>query len=312
MTDVGSVFLSELRDRHVSLAPFVDPVALQAGLVEILGAAHAVGAEAWAPIQLGREEFVRHLAGCVARTANPGDAAAALKTLHLTDLYLACAAGLGVAQARERFVSQFLLPIESAVRAIGNSAGFVEDVRQEIHERLLLPSSGPPKILQYGGRAALASWVGVAARRAALQVLRERGARQRLAQDTADEELGVQLDPELEYVKNRYREAFKVAVSGAIAALSTRERMILRLHCVGGLSLARIATMLAVDESTVSRWEKRARETIFGGTNVRLSENLGVAHDDLPSLVRLVSSQLQLSVARLLASDAEGARPRSK
>jgi RNA polymerase sigma-70 factor (ECF subfamily) len=303
MTDVGSLFLTELRDRNVTLLPFTDPGAMDAELVDLLDAAHAAGALAWAPVALGREEFARHLAGCVARTANPGDCVAALKTLHVSDLYLACAAGLGVPQARERFVRQFLLPIDGAVRAVGPSTGFLEDVRQELHERLLLSSSGPPKILQYGGRAALASWVGVAARRAALQILRGNEARQRLVHDIADEELGVQLDPELQYVKARYKEAFKVAVSAAIARLSPRERTILRLHCVGGLTLARIAIMLGVDESTVSRWEKRARESILDETNVQLSKNLGVAANDLPSLVRLATSQLQVSVARLLASE---------
>jgi RNA polymerase sigma-70 factor len=274
----------------------------------IIAAAHAAAASAWAPVVLDGESYARHLAACAVALPPVTDLATALGSLHLTDLYLACAVGKGVPLAAAAFVRSFLQPIAGAVRAVDPAPAFVEDVRQALHERLLLSHEGPPRILQYGGRASLASWIGVAARRMALGLLRENDAHGRATDRAGEEPLPIELDAELRFLKDRYQSAFKNAVSAAITRLSQRERMIIRMHTVGGMTLARIAAMLDVDESTVSRWEKRAREAILAETHRELGTELGLEVKELPSLARLVTSQLDVSIARLLAEP--GTAPR--
>jgi RNA polymerase sigma-70 factor (ECF subfamily) len=305
MTSPAEVFLARVREDRPACAPLPDSAELKHSLDVVIIPAYAAAVETWAPIQLDLDDYSRHLGRCVAVAPGDGDLLGKLATLHLSDLYVACAAGLCAPRARERFIRHFLQPIEAAVRTVGSgSTNFVEDVRQQLHERLLVPPKGElPRILQYGGRAALATWISVAARRAALELLRETEARHRRVDEVVDDDtFGIELAPELQYLKVQFRDAFKGAVSAAIAQLCARDRTILRLHRLGGLTLARIATMLSVDESTVSRWEKRAREAIVTDTSTALSKNLGIAPDDLPSLVRLVASRVDVSVARLLAS----------
>jgi RNA polymerase sigma-70 factor (ECF subfamily) len=305
MTTPATAFLDELRARRPtagSEAIAVSP-AVRDAIDATLASAHAAAAEAWSPVALEIQRYARHLAICAAASPEGDDLLGALGSLHLTDLYLACAAGHGAPDAAELFVRSFLQPIAGAVHAIDSSPALLEDVRQAMHERLLLGLEGPPRILQYGGRASLASWIGVAARRTALGLLRENEAHQRALERAADEPLAVELDPELAFLKTRYRGAFKAAVSAALGRLPQRERTVIRLHTVGGLTLARIATMLAVDESTVCRWEKRARATILAETQRELGAQLGVEVTELPSLARLVTSQLDVSVARLLSRE---------
>jgi RNA polymerase sigma-70 factor (ECF subfamily) len=240
----------------------------------------------------------------VAAPAGP-DPVGTLGTLHGTDLYLACAAGHRIPGAAELLVRTFLVPIGGAVHAIAVQASptVVDEVRECLQERLLLAAEGPPRILTYRGRSSLATWVGVAAQRIALDLARAEGTRRRTVERAGDEPLPIELDPELQYLKDRYRDAFKAALSVAIGRLPQRQRTIVRLQAVGGLTLAKVGAILGVDESTVSRWAQRAREMILADTQRELGERLGIRVAEVPSLVRLVTSQLDISVARLLGGE---------
>lgn len=302
MGTAGQIFFELLAQAPGGSRSIPDPGAASA-LDAVITGFHLSAAEIWRPVVLDPSTYARHLATCVA--ACPGDATpeVVLDGLHTDDLYLACAAGHGIAPASELFVRHFLAPIAAAVQAIDKNPAFVDEVRQALHERLLIASETPPRILQYAGRASLSSWVGVAAQRLALGMLRSEGAHQRAAARAGDEPLALELDPELQYLKTRYRDAFKEAISLAIAQLPQRQRTVMRLHTIGGLTLARIATMLMVDESTVSRWVQRARADILDNAQRELGNRLGLRVTEVPSLARLVTSQLDVSVARLLADD---------
>jgi RNA polymerase sigma-70 factor (ECF subfamily) len=61
--------------------------------------------------------------------------------------------------------------------------------------------------------------------------------------------------------------------------------------------------MMMVDESTVSRWVQKARDSILEETQRELGRQLGIRVADVPSIARLVTSQLDISVTRLLSSE---------
>jgi RNA polymerase sigma-70 factor (ECF subfamily) len=90
----------------------------------------------------------------------------------------------------------------------------------------------------------------------------------------------------------------------ALAGLPDRERMVMRLHLVGGMSVEAIGKMYDVSQSTVSRWLAKARETIVKTAQALLHERLRVAPEEFQSLAALVVSQLDLSLSRVLASRA--------
>lgn len=274
--------------------------ALGAALVEI----HVSAALLWRPVKLELLVLSEYLGHCVADSEPFDEPLDNLLRLHTSDVYLACAAGRGVPAAQEAFARHCHEAIGQAVRGIDGRPTFADEIRQILNERLLLSSAeGPPRVLQYGGRAALTTWVSVAAKREALGQHRKEAAHQRNAEQAADWPLEIALDPELDYLKRQYGPAFKQAVSTALGRLTARERTVIRLQSVSGLTLGRIAIMLSVDESTVSRWAQRARETIREATEKELGAAVGIQVSELPSLARLVTSQLDISVARLLSED---------
>ena len=79
-----------------------------------------------------------------------------------------------------------------------------------------------------------------------------------------------------------------------------RERTLLRLHTVEGLSLERMGVMYRKDKATLSRWLAAAREKLAEETRARLAERLALAPPELASLLRAIRSQLEVSLLRLL------------
>jgi RNA polymerase sigma-70 factor, ECF subfamily len=297
----GSSFLAAFATSAGS--PLPDEAGREARLDAAIEQLHRNASETWPSISLELSIYAAHLGACVADAPAGSEPVAVLDTLHATDLYLACAAGRSAPNATELFVLNVLEPVGSAVHAIDGDPALLDDVRQRLLERLLLAGEGPPRILRYRGRSSLATWVGVAAQLVALDLLRAEGSRRRLAERAGADPLPLELDPELQYFKARYREDFKAALTVALAALPQRERTVVRLHTVAGLTMAKIASLLGVDESTVSRWIQRAREVILAQTQRELEARLGIRVAELPSLARLVTSQLDISVARLLGGE---------
>jgi len=75
---------------------------------------------------------------------------------------------------------------------------------------------------------------------------------------------------------------------------------VLRLRFVDGLELAQIGRLYRVHESTASRWIAAALGDIERATRERLVERLAITADTADSMARMVQSQLDLSIARLL------------
>jgi len=230
---------------------------------------------------------------------------------HLGDLHLAFAAGRGDPGAIRRFDEQALSAVGAAVRKVDASPAFAEEVRQVLRVRLLVAEDGgPPRIHAYRGGGPLAGWVSVAAVRTALNLKRaERPA------VPVDEQMGELVarepDPELRHMKGLYRAEHTQALKEALAGLSGRSRALLRLHFVDGVRLARIGALYGVHESTVSRWVSAAVKEVGDETRRRLRERLGLSAGSAESVARMVGSQLELSLSRLLGSATELEKPAS-
>src|SRR5439155_26438752 len=118
----------------------------------------------------------------------------------------------------------------------------------------------------YAGRGPLAGWVGIAAQRLALNLIDKEKTETRARERAVADEIGAELDPELQYIKDRYREAFERAFARAVDQLPARDRALLRLQIVGGLTLEQIGTMYSVNASTVSRWIAGVRSALLEDT----------------------------------------------
>lgn len=259
---------------------------------EVESSALRAARAAWPEIVIDPGRFAAHVAAC--RRAGGG------APEHLADLYLAWAAVEGDAVAVRSLDERVLAATAPAVRRVDGAADFVDEVRQLLRVRLLVGTAeAPPRLAEYHGRGPLVGWVRVAATRIALNLKRDQ--RPAAAIDDALGELAAgDADPEVRYLGTLYRAEFGAALREALGALSDRERALLRLHHVDGLKLAQIAALYRVHESTVSRWISAAAEAIAEGARRRLMARLSLSSESLDSVTRLVRSNLDLSLRRLL------------
>jgi RNA polymerase sigma-70 factor (ECF subfamily) len=219
---------------------------------------------------------------------------------HAADLELARAVAAGDQAALRRFDAEVLPAIDAVVRRIDAAPAFLAEVRQALRLRLLVAETGAaPRIAGYKGDGPLTAWVRVAAVRLAINLKRADGP-VAPAPDRLAELVDTEPDPELRHLKQTYRAEFAAALTASLAALSERQRVILRLCYVDGLRLARIADLYQVHESTASRWVTAALEAVADGTRRRLIEALSLSPSAADSVARMVQSNLDLSIARLL------------
>lgn len=261
------------------------------------------GQNAGVAAALTDEDFVRHLARHV-----PADerAVATLRALNAPDLFLACACLVRAPGAIEEFERRFLDALPALLASLQPSPAFVDEVRQTLSEKLLVGSrEGGPGLASYSGRGALMAWFKVGAVRIALRMKKRAGERPHEGESAAERAV-VRLDPELEFIKQRYRGDFTRAFEESVAALSPEQRNLLRLHFVDGLNIDKLGELLHLHRATVARRIATAREVIAEGTRQRLRDRLGLETAEFESLIALVRSRLEVSLGAALREEGGG------
>jgi RNA polymerase sigma-70 factor (ECF subfamily) len=233
------------------------------------------------------DDGLRVLAGHLGRVGPAG-----LATLSGADLLLAAACvdqqPAALADLDRRLVTEVR-------RALGGVDPATDDVTQLVRERLLVGT--PPRIAEYAGQGPLSAWLRAVAVRTALNA-RRGGARESPVSSPPDSP--VSRDPELALLRERFRDAFRRAFADAVSRLSPRERTVLRLSVVDGLTLERIGAIYRKDASTISRWLDAARRALHEHTRAALQPH--VPPGEFDSVLRAADSELNLSLSRLLAS----------
>ena len=291
--------------------PFVDaaPVAVRPAVEAIadldrrLWSLVAEGRAAWPDLPLDAKVLVEF----VARHLTADLAEAALDGLRPADLYLACACAQGSTAAIAAFDRDYMREVEIALARMRIAAPRVADVKQLVRQRLFVGggTAGVPtsagKISEYGGRGDLRRWVRSVAVRTCLNDLRK-GKREVLVDDDhliAQHAIS-QDDPEIEYMKRTYSNEFKAAFSEALTQLGPREQTLLRYHHVDGLNIDEIGAIYRVHRVTAFRWIEKAKEQLVKATLDTLRTRLKLPADELDSVLRLIRSQIHLSIVRHL------------
>ncbi len=214
--------------------------------------------------------------------------------LRVTDLYLvmACLAGNGAAL---RHLDERLKRLVPAAERIAPGAG--EDVVQRVRIRLL--DGEPPKgpvLAAFEARGDLSAWLRVVVTREALSERR----RLRPVEAVAElPDLGTG-DPELTHLRGQYGVACRDAFELATKELGPEERTLLRLYHVDRLTIDELATLYKIHRVTALRRVERAREALAEGTRRALAARFSAGEETLRSVLRLVDSELDVSVERLL------------
>ena len=217
---------------------------------------------------------------------------------HAADVRLAWSAMRGEAEAVRAIERMIAAEGEAAARRVDRAAAFVDEVRQALRIRLLVADGGRARIADYMGRGPLRGWIGVAALRVALNL--KRGAPH--SADVLTELVSDEADPELRHLKTLYRAEFREALAAALAALPERDRALLRLSYVDGLTMTKLARLYDVHETTAARWVAKASERVGDDARRRLMARLSLSASSLDSVARMVLSNLELSISRVLRS----------
>ena len=254
----------------------------------------AVGRATWPTISLAEEVLAEHLA---ARWRDDPDGPVA--PAHDADYYLAVALAAKDRAALRVFETHLVPEITGALRRLRLPGGAIDEVVQVLRVELLV-GDPIPRITDYSGHGELAAWLRVTATRRALKLLR---ATRR--EDTLDEILLSQApdtgpDPALQALRTRYAGEIKQAVIAALSQIEVRQRNLLRQHVIDGLTIDELARLYRVHRATCARWLADARGDLARATRRHLTAVLGAASAEVESVLRLLDSDIEVSITRLL------------
>ncbi len=218
-----------------------------------------------------------------------------LSQLHVEDMYLAWALGTNDRSAFARFEREFLARL--ALQVASGQREIRADLEQNVRTRLFIASGdSPARIHQYSGRGPFGAWLRMVGKRAALDLLRARGAAPARELDSPN----LATDPELDYLKLRYASDFKTALEHALLGLDARQVTLLKLSFIEQVSAAAVGVMYGVSGRTVQRWLAELRQTVLTRTREGLKARLALSPSELDSLLGLMQSQLHVTLQRVL------------
>jgi RNA polymerase sigma-70 factor (ECF subfamily) len=222
---------------------------------------------------------------------------------HADDLALARACAAGDERAIATFDHEYLGEVDQAVGRIKPASMTADDCKQAVRQKLLTGEA--PKIGEYSGHGSLRGWVRVTVVRTLLDLLRQKNELRKevSADDDLQQAKSPLADPELELMRRRYQAEFTNAFAVATASLTPRQRNLLRHQLVHGLTLDELATVYRIHRATAARWLGAARDALRKRTRKELERTLKLGRSDFASIVRLMESQLHVSVERILGPD---------
>jgi len=253
----------------------------------------AAARAAWPELAFDDADFLAFL------EARPPRRAAA-STTNAGDLLLAFACARGDAAAVRILEREYFARLGPTLPR--DLPGEPSEIVQALRERMLVAERGAEvRIESYSGRGPLGAWLRVAAVRVALNL------RRRTRREVAfDEERALVEraagDLEIDDLKRRYRPEFRVAFSAGLRALVPRHRTLLRQYYIDGLTMDAIARLHQVHRITIVRWIDAARSALAAETRRELSARLRIDHRELESILRLIESQMDLSLRSFLGA----------
>jgi RNA polymerase sigma-70 factor, ECF subfamily len=215
------------------------------------------------------------------------------------ELVLAAACLAGDAAAIRVLNDEMFERVDRVLSRLGLSAADADDVKQDVRTKLLVATTGDPKLALYRGTGPLPHWIASVAGREALASMRKRKPTDAIDDD--DFLVDAADDPELVTLKSQHGAAFKQAFQAAVRELSSRERAILRALIVDDRSINDVAALYGIHRVTASRWVSELRADLLKRTRNQLRDRFQLDASSIESAIRMLDSNLELSLFRLLA-----------
>jgi len=277
---------------------FLDAQGVPAGPDDALGvalsAAVEAGVAAWPELAVEPTRFAAFLGH---RIPSDVPAAEAVRRRAVAELYLTHACLAGAPRALELFEEQYLKELPNMLARKRIDREVANDTVQQLRTKLLLGER--PLLLAYSGTGELRGWLRVTALRAAIRAQRKRG-----TDRSEDGELAAAaLDVDIQYQRKLYQEEFRGAFADALASLTVRQRNLLKHSVLHGATSDDLGALYQVHRATAARWLAEARDRLAAETQRRMIAKLAIDRAQYASILRLIHSQLDVSVERLLRTD---------
>lgn len=249
--------------------------------------------ERWPEIQVDLASLDAHLQSLGHTTALPS---------RPLELFLAFAAMKGDSRACAELERTYLAEAGTKVRFLVQDAALVDDVLQRVREKLWI--GPPPALASYTGNSSLNAWLNTIAKRSAIDELRAQTRKRARMVDPGDERVG---EAQLEQTPERAQESlldierqhasFQQAVAHAIRGLSTRDRLLLKLHYRDGVSADALGKTYGVHRATVTRWLIQLRAQVFAAAQSRVGEEQQLSEQAFRSLAGKLHNRLDLVIS---------------
>ena len=273
----------------------------------------------------------KYLADTLEKTSgNPGPTAEARKTtgeflssLNADDLCLATACAKGDDAAWEDFFRDYRSYMVSVARTMTQDAGAAEQLADSTFAELYgLREAGGARVSKfsfYSGRGSLRGWL-----RAVVFQLSADHHRQssRMVQTEEPEDMDrlahAAEKPEhrsakdLDYVRDRYRDAVVGALRRAIQDLEARERLLLAYYYYDEMTLREIGQLFDVHEATISRWLTKVQKHIRKLVEKGLARDHGFNRREVGEAIELAAEELDITVGDYLLDSVPADRKRGQ
>ncbi|MGQ0508199.1 MAG: sigma factor-like helix-turn-helix DNA-binding protein [Myxococcaceae bacterium] len=226
-----------------------------------------------------------------------------LETLHAEDLFLAWA----VLREEPCALRELMQLIDSKVRADVTRV-LADDVHvDEVLSRLLSAltlegSGGTKKLEQYTGRGPLAAWIRTVGMGTAINFRRQLRASINLEDPAlAGEDFQIASEnQELRALRTSCGALFTRAFRHALGTLSSRERTLLRLRFIDGLTLDELASFQGIHRATAVRWLAELSSRLRRQVQMTLTQSGALDPQEADSLVRTARQGSVFSLRQLL------------
>jgi RNA polymerase sigma-70 factor, ECF subfamily len=183
-------------------------------------------------------------------------------TLHIEELVLARACACGHERAWEDFMARYREKLHDAALRITKEDSRARELAGSMYADLYGASSRDggrvSKLSYYNGRGSLEGWLRTVMAQRHVNEYRSNRHTVSLEEET---EAGRQFASTATLAPNNSDPRLAAAIDEALASLSAEDRCVLAYYFLDDLTLARIAAMLRVHESTISRrLEKLVRQ----------------------------------------------------
>jgi RNA polymerase sigma-70 factor (ECF subfamily) len=296
-------FYSSFLFRMPATKPISAPV--RSAVADLLAELHAKAA--CEKIGLTQESLAAILCDVATKYLSPGasqsDASAFLLTLRVEELALARACAAGDNSAWELFLTRYREKLYQSALRIAREDSSARDLADSLYAELygttMRDGARISKLASFTGRGSLEGWLRTVL---AQEFVNRYRRTKRLVSLDEESEDGTQFAaPEPEPVRSADTRLGS-ATDAALAALSSEDRMVLAAYYLDGRTLAEIARMLGVHESTISRKVDKLAKSLRKKILAVLMHQ-GMARRQAEEALDVDVRDLQVDIRRSLAQD---------